>query len=313
MLQNSEWIALIGGAGLWQSLFLNTLLYRQLPCDRSVKWRACGTLFLLTIIPALILFGYFRGDWSAVDLPLPLALAALGLLLAEGVAEPSKVDARRLVPGILLLSIAVILTESWLGFRAALLLAEALLALALGWAVYRSRPAGRLERGLQAGAATLWLLLVFYSCGWTCILSAAICFFLLVFLLSGLLLQPAGPLFTRAPAPGAQSGELYAEICAFVEAEALYREPGLTVAALAQRLDRRPWLVSQALNDTGVSFPAFINGYRLTAAKRMLRDERYTHLTVAAIAYECGFNSLSTFHTAFKEETGTTPGAYRFS
>ena len=34
-------------------------------------------------------------------------------------------------------------------------------------------------------------------------------------------------------------------------------------------------------------------------------------LKIAAIAYECGFNSLSAFNQAFKSQTDFTPSQYR--
>jgi len=35
-----------------------------------------------------------------------------------------------------------------------------------------------------------------------------------------------------------------------------------------------------------------------------------SNLTIAGIAYDCGFNSQPTFHRAFKSITGITPKEY---
>jgi AraC-like DNA-binding protein len=43
----------------------------------------------------------------------------------------------------------------------------------------------------------------------------------------------------------------------------------------------------------------------------MLSNPKYDNLTIAAIAYECGFNSLSSFNTAFKKQVGVTPSAFK--
>jgi AraC-like DNA-binding protein len=44
-----------------------------------------------------------------------------------------------------------------------------------------------------------------------------------------------------------------------------------------------------------------------TQAGRLARST----VTIAAIAYECGFNSLATFQRCFKQFTGITPSKYQ--
>ncbi|MEO1097269.1 MAG: helix-turn-helix domain-containing protein, partial [Bacteroidota bacterium] len=59
------------------------------------------------------------------------------------------------------------------------------------------------------------------------------------------------------------------------------------------------------------NFNSYINTYRIQEASRLLQDETNGHLTIAAIAFEIGFNSISSFNTAFKKQIGQTPQAYR--
>jgi AraC-like DNA-binding protein len=42
-----------------------------------------------------------------------------------------------------------------------------------------------------------------------------------------------------------------------------------------------------------------------------LVDTRKQHLSIAGIATDCGFNTLSSFNTAFKKFTGYTPSDYK--
>lgn len=58
------------------------------------------------------------------------------------------------------------------------------------------------------------------------------------------------------------------------------------------------------------NFFQFVNGYRIEAAKRALKE---TDKQVTTIAYDVGFNSKSTFNTAFKKFVGLSPTAYRKS
>ncbi|MEL7124489.1 MAG: helix-turn-helix domain-containing protein, partial [Bacteroidota bacterium] len=56
---------------------------------------------------------------------------------------------------------------------------------------------------------------------------------------------------------------------------------------------------------------AFVNTYRIDEAKKRLTDESYQQYTIAGIAYDCGFNSISTFNTTFKAMTKQTPTQFR--
>lgn len=61
----------------------------------------------------------------------------------------------------------------------------------------------------------------------------------------------------------------------------------------------------------GQHFYDFVNTYRIENAMDILKDETKSKVTVLEILYEVGFNSKSSFNTAFKKHTGTTPTLYR--
>ncbi|MDR6489962.1 AraC-like DNA-binding protein [Chryseobacterium vietnamense] len=61
----------------------------------------------------------------------------------------------------------------------------------------------------------------------------------------------------------------------------------------------------------GQHFYDFVNTYRIENAMNMLKDETKSKVTILEILYEVGFNSKSSFNTAFKKHTGTTPTLYR--
>jgi len=60
-------------------------------------------------------------------------------------------------------------------------------------------------------------------------------------------------------------------------------------------------------------FNEFVNEYRVEVFKEKLQDRQWINLTIAAIAYECGFNSQATFQRAFKQSTGFSPSEFRTS
>ncbi|MGF1923861.1 MAG: helix-turn-helix domain-containing protein [Bacteroidia bacterium] len=58
-------------------------------------------------------------------------------------------------------------------------------------------------------------------------------------------------------------------------------------------------------------FYDFVNNYRIAYAMDMLKDPSKDKVTILEILYEAGFNSKSSFNTAFKKHTGYTPTEYR--
>lgn len=55
------------------------------------------------------------------------------------------------------------------------------------------------------------------------------------------------------------------------------------------------------------NFNDFINAYRIEETISILTSSSLSKLTIEAIALKAGFNSKSTFYSAFKKQTGKTP------
>jgi len=86
----------------------------------------------------------------------------------------------------------------------------------------------------------------------------------------------------------------------------------ITLNQLATRLSISSHHLSQIINTHfQMNFFQFINSYRIEEAKKRLLDPEKHHLNIAAIAFEVGFSSLSSFNTAFKKHTGLTPSQFR--
>ncbi|MCQ8184793.1 helix-turn-helix domain-containing protein [Parvularcula maris] len=98
-----------------------------------------------------------------------------------------------------------------------------------------------------------------------------------------------------------------------MEEDEAWREEGLTVGALAEKLGTQEHHLRPLINrELGYrNFAAFINEHRLREAKRRLRAEEHASDTVASIAFACGFASLGPFGRAFKAAEGVTPSQYR--
>jgi AraC-like DNA-binding protein len=97
-----------------------------------------------------------------------------------------------------------------------------------------------------------------------------------------------------------------------METEKPFLNPELTLQDLATLIHLPKHQLTFLFNNCmGINFFEFVNEYRIEEAKKRLLDPQYDNLTIIAIAYDCGFNSKSTFNTLFKEMTGHTPSQWR--
>lgn len=91
-----------------------------------------------------------------------------------------------------------------------------------------------------------------------------------------------------------------------------YLNPNLSLQVLSKELDLSEGHLSQLINNSSnVNFNDYINSYRINDAKKMLENTEYENYTIVAIGLEAGFNSKSSFYTAFKKHTGKTPLEYK--
>lgn len=90
----------------------------------------------------------------------------------------------------------------------------------------------------------------------------------------------------------------------------LFLHPNFTLEEAAKELKITKHLLSQYVNEIlGKSFSNLIKEYRIEKAKRLLETEK--NYTIESLGYDSGFNSKSTFFTAFKKATGLTPAEYQ--
>ncbi|WP_422105462.1 helix-turn-helix domain-containing protein [Winogradskyella sp.] len=93
-----------------------------------------------------------------------------------------------------------------------------------------------------------------------------------------------------------------------------YINPALTINDISQALEIPMRDISQVINESlNKNFYDFTNSYRINEAKAYLTNEAHHKETILEILYKSGFNSKSSFNTAFKKNTGQTPSQYRQS
>jgi len=124
--------------------------------------------------------------------------------------------------------------------------------------------------------------------------------------------EPAGKeKYAKSGLSKEMGDRLYTGVLRLMKEDTLYKKNDLTLDDLAARLDAHPNYLSQVINEQeGKNFYDFVNSYRLEEFKRLLSDQKNRHLTLLALAFECGFNSKSSFNRHFKKVTGQTPSEY---
>ncbi|WP_197060092.1 helix-turn-helix domain-containing protein [Sporocytophaga myxococcoides] len=87
-----------------------------------------------------------------------------------------------------------------------------------------------------------------------------------------------------------------------------FKNSELTLNDLSQKLNIHPNQLSQVINSkTGNTFYHYINIYRVKEFLRLSSLPENKKYTFLALAYDCGFNSKTTFNKYFKIYTGKTP------
>ncbi|AUX47748.1 uncharacterized protein SOCE26_092720 [Sorangium cellulosum] len=124
--------------------------------------------------------------------------------------------------------------------------------------------------------------------------------------------RPAAVKYQKTRLKGSQVAQIESQLIALFERERPYRDPDLTLAALAQRLGVPSHHLSQVLNDRfGKSFHDVVNLARVEELKRRLVDRGLSAEKILALGMDCGFSSKSTLNANFKKHTGLTPTQFR--
>ncbi|MCP4151788.1 MAG: AraC family transcriptional regulator [bacterium] len=98
----------------------------------------------------------------------------------------------------------------------------------------------------------------------------------------------------------------------YMETEKPYLNPNLSINDVSENTSIPAYMLSQVINSRlGKNFFNFINGYRIDASKKLLKDKGNAERSILDILYECGFNSKSSFNKAFKSLTGMTPSQFK--
>lgn len=121
-------------------------------------------------------------------------------------------------------------------------------------------------------------------------------------------------LFNQTFKPIEKEPDLKNSLLEFMVDEKPYLDPELSLTLLSEKVQIQKNLLSKIINDElGLKFTDFINSYRVKEVVQKFSNSGSEKYTIASIAYDCGFNNLSTFNLAFKKVLHITPSQYQKS
>lgn len=105
-----------------------------------------------------------------------------------------------------------------------------------------------------------------------------------------------------------QMSNLEFRIIKLMQEKKLYKDPSLSVQKIAEELQTSRQYVSEVLNiKMKTNFHDFVNSYRVEAFIECLKNKNYENYTLLGIAKTVGFNSKTSFYSAFKKIKKQTP------
>ncbi|HSI74802.1 MAG TPA: helix-turn-helix domain-containing protein [Lunatimonas sp.] len=106
----------------------------------------------------------------------------------------------------------------------------------------------------------------------------------------------------------------FKQLCVLLTEEKIYKDAELSLSTVANRLNISANYLSQLINSlSSRNFSDLINFYRVEEAMNCLTHSDFVDYTMEGIGYEVGFNSKSSFYSAFKKQTGITPTQFKKS
>ncbi|MDQ2178951.1 AraC family transcriptional regulator [Marinifilum sp. D714] len=105
--------------------------------------------------------------------------------------------------------------------------------------------------------------------------------------------------------------EQFQKICNFIETKEVYKDGDLTLRKLSDMIDMPEHIISQAINrNANRSYSDFVNSYRINYFIQLIDQKAHKDKTLLYLAFDCGFNSKSSFNRVFKQFHEITPTEY---
>lgn len=105
--------------------------------------------------------------------------------------------------------------------------------------------------------------------------------------------------------------ELKQELVSLLNDDKIYKENGISLDLLSEKLGTSRHNTSQVINEHfNMNFYELMNKYRIDEAIELINNEMDGNLNIIDIAYKVGFNNKVTFNKSFKKALSVTPSQY---
>ncbi len=169
--------------------------------------------------------------------------------------------------------------------------------------------------------ATVFMLLVYfmvgnhivpYYLGTAFLFSTVIIFFGIYTLKNPFLFKVNKKKYSNSSLDYHESVRQVGQLDRLMKNEKLFLNPDLTLAKTSARLEISSKQLSQAINQVhNINYSQYVANFRVEEAKRLLHLTEYANYKISTIAYDSGFNSISSFNATFKKLAKTTAIEYR--
>jgi AraC-like DNA-binding protein len=174
-------------------------------------------------------------------------------------------------------------------------------------------PSGRMLLGVAAGVWAIWV--AYFTSGYTSYIFGALTFTFVLAASAVVFMRmrtgdTAMEPYEDRRIPASEAATQLKTLAELIARERLHVDPSLTLPRLARRFGQPQARLSQLLNDNNkTTFKQYLTQLRVDEAKLLLQQSPQKPLEI--IAELAGFQSMSTFYSAFKKSVGVTPAAYR--
>ncbi len=333
---SAEILLLTSGVGALQSAFFGIYLF-------SLKKRQLANLLLAFLLLAFavrmaksIIYTFADGHdvprllqnfgYGANLAILPLLWLYLKAFLFKGFRFHISKDFIHLLPALSVLVLSPFLTSYfWMqqhGYTYSLLLMGAYLPFCFHLIYKNFNSLNKFQQrwilGLTIGVTIVWggytANFIFHLIPY---ITAPVMFSVVVYFMSYLALRHSnifmpGTKNATSPYSSDELERCFEKLQYVMEEELPFKDPSYTLPKAAKQLNVSPHVLSAAINKKSCqNFPDFVNNYRIKEAQLLLVKQEYSHQKIASIAFEVGFNSLSSFNAAFRKVTSMTPSEFR--
>jgi AraC-like DNA-binding protein len=117
--------------------------------------------------------------------------------------------------------------------------------------------------------------------------------------------------YEKSKISAADTKAIHQKLIELMQTEKFYTNPELTLSDLAQKINVHPNILSQIINSVEQkNFYDYINLQRIEEFKRLISLSENQKFTLLSLAFECGFNSKTSFNRNFKKVTNLSPSEY---